>query len=675
MRTSMTNGEGVAQGIRRLVGGTINGIPVSGIMKTTRAKAGALAATSMNAFTNQARIATFQQNTDVIKGTQQLSTLDNLTSDICVAYSEQAWNVETFKPIPPSTLPFNGGPPRHFNCRSTLVPVLRSFQELGLTDKESAGFPVGTRASMDGQVPGDTTFAQFLSGKSKNFQDKLLGPKRAKLWRNDNITLTQLVDMRGNPMTVAQLELKAGLKPSAPVLGQDPDAAFKAALRQQQAEERAAKATKDAARLKKAEEDLARARKLATEKEAQRKAAVTAQKKAEKAVAQAKKEVDVVTGDDNIERAAKKLLRSEGFTEAEIKLLAPEIDVVKTLVGSFGAPQQIKGFLEIVKGKVAAFREVAKFIKALPKKIPVFKTSQAAEAWTRKNLINKIDNILEGKSRTVSKFTGRRFERELVKKVFDDLVAWGAYNKDMYRHVVDVTLMMSRRFNMKLPNFIGLRRSHVSLRFRGKGGEMASVHRATDSLLLPRSVTNSKLLAKNKLNGKGWTDHFLEREDKLYKSMLVSAEEAVKAGVPHSEELVIALKKAIKEGRYQNTVGIEMGVEVAENIRAATSLWETIIHESGHRIHGRFASQVDDILRTWMTEIRAGGLRRDVARFWSRQTSKYSLENEREFVAEQFTRYMLGQKDRIYPPLLEFFKSIDTVGKFGINNISTLISI
>ena len=46
----------------------------------------------------------------------------------------------------------------------------------------------------------------FLSKKSKTFQNKLLGRKRAELWRKGAITLTQLVDFRGFPLTLEQLE-------------------------------------------------------------------------------------------------------------------------------------------------------------------------------------------------------------------------------------------------------------------------------------------------------------------------------------------------------------------------------------------------------------------------------------------------------------------------------------
>lgn len=212
VRTSMRNGESLTQGITRVVGGTIDGVTVPGIMKTTKAKAGALVSTSMSAVTNEAALKSFQANNDVIKAVTQLSTLDNRTSDICIAYSGQTWDINTLQPVPEmgGTLPYNGGPPRHFNCRSRLTPVTKSFRELGLDRDE---IPPGTRASMDGQVPEDITFDKFLRGKSQTFQDQLLGPARARLWRNGDINLTQLVDMRGNPMTLTQLEAKVGIRP------------------------------------------------------------------------------------------------------------------------------------------------------------------------------------------------------------------------------------------------------------------------------------------------------------------------------------------------------------------------------------------------------------------------------------------------------------------------------
>ena len=203
IRTAMANGESLTQATVRVVGGTVDGVTVPGIMKTTKRKAAALVSTAISSVSNRAALESFQAKSDVIKAVTQVSTLDNRVSDICVAYSGQTWDIQTLQPVEGSELPFNGGPPRHFNCRSRLSPVTKSFRELGL-DKDE--IPPGTRASLDGQVPADITFDTWLKTKSTTFQNKLLGTKRAELWRKDAITLTQLVDFRGFPLALEQLE-------------------------------------------------------------------------------------------------------------------------------------------------------------------------------------------------------------------------------------------------------------------------------------------------------------------------------------------------------------------------------------------------------------------------------------------------------------------------------------
>ena len=202
IRMSLEAGESVQQATTRIVGGTIAGTRVEGVMKTARRKAETLVRTAINEIVTQTRLNTLQDMDDVVKAIQQVSTLDNRTSDICIAYSGLVWDIVNLLPIG-HDLPYNGGPPRHFNCRSTIVPVLKSFEEMGIDATE---VPLATRASMDGEVPGDITFDQWLRNKPKSFQDDLLGPARAKLWRDGDITLTQLVDMRGNPLTLDQLE-------------------------------------------------------------------------------------------------------------------------------------------------------------------------------------------------------------------------------------------------------------------------------------------------------------------------------------------------------------------------------------------------------------------------------------------------------------------------------------
>jgi SPP1 gp7 family putative phage head morphogenesis protein len=178
---------------------------VSAIMDVRRRDAASLVQTSVQTIANDSRLATFRLNSDVVKGVRQLSTLDGHTSDICIARSGAEWDLDG-NPINGNDLPFEN-PPIHFGCRSVLVPITKTFRELGLDIPE---VPQGTRASDEGQIKASTTFTEFLSGKSKEYQDDLLGKGRAELWRDGKITLRDLLDQRGRPLTLKQLQDKHG---------------------------------------------------------------------------------------------------------------------------------------------------------------------------------------------------------------------------------------------------------------------------------------------------------------------------------------------------------------------------------------------------------------------------------------------------------------------------------
>lgn len=200
VRQGVIAGETNSEIVRRVRGTRAAGYK-DGVMGVTRRNAEALVRTSVQSVANDALMTTARENSDVVKGFEQISTLDSRVTVICAAYAGKAWDLNG-APIG-HDLPFNGGTPRHWNCRSVIVPLLKSFQEMGVDIQEE--IPPSTRASLDGQVPEDMTFDKFMSGKSKTFQDDLLGPGRAELWREDKITLTQLVDQRGRPLTLDQL--------------------------------------------------------------------------------------------------------------------------------------------------------------------------------------------------------------------------------------------------------------------------------------------------------------------------------------------------------------------------------------------------------------------------------------------------------------------------------------
>lgn len=199
IRVGVAQGETNAQIVNRLATQARQGN--GGVLNIKQRNLETLVRTAVQTVANRSHVETWAENDEIIKSLQQLSTLDGRTSDICIAYSGKQWTLKDRRPIGHS-LPWNSGTPRHWNCRSVVIPITKSFAELVIDLPEISAT---TRASMDGQVAADFTFEQFLEKKGKAFQDKTLGVGRAELWREGKITLTQLLDQRGNPLTLAEL--------------------------------------------------------------------------------------------------------------------------------------------------------------------------------------------------------------------------------------------------------------------------------------------------------------------------------------------------------------------------------------------------------------------------------------------------------------------------------------
>jgi len=95
--------------------------------------------------------------------------------------------------------------PLHFNCRSIILPITKTFRELGLDIDE---IPSGTRSSIDGRVSNDTTFEQWFEGKSATFQESYLGKSRYQLFKDGKITFNDLVNQNGRTLSVSELKQK-----------------------------------------------------------------------------------------------------------------------------------------------------------------------------------------------------------------------------------------------------------------------------------------------------------------------------------------------------------------------------------------------------------------------------------------------------------------------------------
>ena len=211
VRNGLLTGETTQDLASRLIGnlqfgqsGNIRQIALAGgeVTKVAAHQVTALVRTSINQVANTASQQVYEANQDITKKYRYVSTLDTRTSAICRALDGREFE-------------YGKGPkpPQHFNCRSTTVPVI-NYEELGFDAPPSV--TKGGRASMDGPVPGNISYGQWLQYQPRAVQNEVLGETRAiyfnKLAKQHGArdAIAKLVRDDGSELTLNQLRSRYG---------------------------------------------------------------------------------------------------------------------------------------------------------------------------------------------------------------------------------------------------------------------------------------------------------------------------------------------------------------------------------------------------------------------------------------------------------------------------------
>ena len=163
-----------------------------GLLDKSRRSIAMMTQTAVSHYSNFARNKVMQENGDILKGWTFTATLDSKTSLTCASLSGKVFKIGE-GPMPP----------RHYNCRSTMTPLTKSWKELGI-DMPEIG-KGATRASIDGQVPAETTYSDWLKSKPAAYQDEVLGRTRGKLFRDGGMTIDKFTDRKGHTLTLDEL--------------------------------------------------------------------------------------------------------------------------------------------------------------------------------------------------------------------------------------------------------------------------------------------------------------------------------------------------------------------------------------------------------------------------------------------------------------------------------------
>ena len=210
IRMGMVENQTNAELVRQIRGTAAQGFK-DGILQQNRHAVAATVRTATNHVANAARESLYSRNKRFIKGVQMSATLDGRTSVRCRAVDGAVAVLEGFK-----RSDFEGGtiflkdlpsftndsrPPFHPNCRTSSIPVLKSFRDIGL----NIDVPRSTRASMNGQVAEDITYNDWLRKQPIAFQNDVLGKRKAQLFRKGDLHLSRFVDRNGQEYTLDEL--------------------------------------------------------------------------------------------------------------------------------------------------------------------------------------------------------------------------------------------------------------------------------------------------------------------------------------------------------------------------------------------------------------------------------------------------------------------------------------
>lgn len=226
---AVLQGETIDDLVRRIRGTKANGY-ADGILSMSTRNAQALARTSVNHVSNQAREMVWEANADIVRALRWTSTLDGRTSDICKSRDGHLAPVgdSALLPSDQPLVPPGARPPGHFNCRSVMIAVLDGVELAGdrpfvadertrakreadfRREAKERGVPIQQvrqewAAKHVGNVPAATTYQDWLKGQPHSFQDEVLGPARAQMFR-DGLPLERFVDASGKRLTLKQLQ-------------------------------------------------------------------------------------------------------------------------------------------------------------------------------------------------------------------------------------------------------------------------------------------------------------------------------------------------------------------------------------------------------------------------------------------------------------------------------------
>lgn len=169
----------------------------------TRNQAKGLVVTATTSVYAQADQAVYAANEKLIQGWQYVATLDARTTPTCAALDGKIFPVTDTVHLPP----------RHFFCRSTTVPVVKSYEDLSklegiaqIRKRNLASLTPKQIQQYDGQTPLKEGYNEWLSRQPNEVVLRHLGDtKKLELFRSGQLAVDKFTNPEGSSVGIREL--------------------------------------------------------------------------------------------------------------------------------------------------------------------------------------------------------------------------------------------------------------------------------------------------------------------------------------------------------------------------------------------------------------------------------------------------------------------------------------
>lgn len=169
----------------------------------TRNQSRGLVVTAITSVHSQADQAVYKANEKALTGWQYVAVLDSRTTPLCAHRDGTIYPIGDISHLPPA----------HWNCRSTTIPIVKSWSQLGelegvaqIRKRNLAKLTDEQKAFYDGQTPLKESYNDWLKRQPTAVQLQHLGDyKRVDLLNSGKLTVDKFVNAEGKSLGIKEL--------------------------------------------------------------------------------------------------------------------------------------------------------------------------------------------------------------------------------------------------------------------------------------------------------------------------------------------------------------------------------------------------------------------------------------------------------------------------------------